>query len=89
MPNAKFPKSTANQGEDNFKADLNIVMTIFPGSSARVQKVNFVSLNSIWQINQFCLFSIEWNSIRLGGPAHITVTKTVHKTLPRVKKGGV
>ena len=26
--------------------------------------------------------SIEWNSIRLGGPAHGIVTKTVHKTLP-------
>ena len=28
------------------------------------------------------LFSIVWNSIRLGGPAHGIVTKTVHKTLP-------
>ena len=28
------------------------------------------------------LLSIEWNSIRLGGPAHGIVTKTVHKTLP-------
>ena len=28
------------------------------------------------------LFSIKWNSIRLGGPAHGIVTKTVHKTLP-------
>ena len=26
--------------------------------------------------------SFEWNSIRLGGPAHGIVTKTVHKTLP-------
>ena len=26
--------------------------------------------------------SIEWNSIRLGGPAHGIVTKTVHETLP-------
>ena len=26
--------------------------------------------------------SIEWNSIRLGDPAHGIVTKTVHKTLP-------
>ena len=26
--------------------------------------------------------SIEWNSIRLGGPAHGIVIKTVHKTLP-------
>ena len=26
--------------------------------------------------------SIEWNSIRLSGPAHGIVTKTVHKTLP-------
>ena len=30
----------------------------------------------------FGLFSIEWNSIRLGGPAHGIVIKTVHKTLP-------
>ena len=29
------------------------------------------------------LLSFEWNSIRLGGPAHGIVTKTVHKTLPR------
>ena len=26
--------------------------------------------------------SIEWNSIRLSGPAHGIMTKTVHKTLP-------
>ena len=26
--------------------------------------------------------SMEWISIRLGGPAHRIVTKTVHKTLP-------
>ena len=26
--------------------------------------------------------SIEWNSIRLGGPANGIVTKTGHKTLP-------
>ena len=26
--------------------------------------------------------SIEWNLIRLSGPAHGIVTKTVHKTLP-------
>ena len=26
--------------------------------------------------------SIEWNWIRLGGPAHGIVTKTVQKTLP-------
>ena len=25
--------------------------------------------------------SFDWNSIRLGGPAHGIVTKTVHKTL--------
>ena len=28
------------------------------------------------------LLSIKWNSIRLSGPAHGIVTKTVHKTLP-------
>ena len=28
------------------------------------------------------LLPFEWNSIRLGGPAHGIVTKTVHKTLP-------
>ena len=33
------------------------------------------------------LLSIEWNSIRLGGPAHGIVTKTVHKTLPGVGGG--
>ena len=26
--------------------------------------------------------SFDWNSIRLGGPAHGIVTKTVYKTLP-------
>ena len=25
---------------------------------------------------------MEWNSMRLGGPAHGIVTKTVHKNLP-------
>ena len=28
------------------------------------------------------LLSFEWNAIRLCGPAHGIVTKTVHKTLP-------
>ena len=28
------------------------------------------------------LLSFEWNSIRLGSPAHGIVIKTVHKTLP-------
>ena len=27
------------------------------------------------------LLSIEWNSIRIGGPSHRIVTETVHKTL--------
>ena len=31
--------------------------------------------------------SIEWNSIRLGGPARGIVTKTVHKTLSGVISG--
>ena len=31
-----------------------------------------------------CFLSMEWNSIRLSGPAHGIVTKTVHKTLPGV-----
>ena len=26
--------------------------------------------------------STEWNLLRLGGPTHGIVTKTVHKTLP-------
>ena len=30
------------------------------------------------------LLSIEWESIRIGGPAHGPVTKTVHRTLPGV-----
>ena len=30
------------------------------------------------------LLFFEWNSIRLGGPAHEKVTKTAHKTLPGV-----
>ena len=34
------------------------------------------------------LLSIEWNSIRLSGPAHRKVTKTVHKTLPGVEGVG-
>ena len=28
-----------------------------------------------------CSLSIEWNSIRLGGPVHGIVPKTVHRTL--------
>ena len=28
------------------------------------------------------LLSFKWNLIRLGGPAHGILTKTVHKTLP-------
>ena len=38
------------------------------------------------------LLSFEWNSIRLGCPAHGIATKTVHKTLlggGRVKGWGV
>ena len=30
------------------------------------------------------LLSFEWNSIRLGGPAHGILAKTVHKILPGV-----
>ena len=26
--------------------------------------------------------SIKWNSIRLGGPAHGIMAKTIHKTMP-------
>ena len=33
----------------------------------------------------FSLLSIEWNLIRLGGPAHGIVAKTVHKTLLGVR----
>ena len=35
-----------------------------------------------WLHNTNFLLSIEWNSIRLSGPAHGIVTKTVQKTLP-------
>ena len=31
---------------------------------------------------EFAVLSIGWKSIRLGGPAHGIVTKTVCKTLP-------
>ena len=34
------------------------------------------------------LLFIEWNSIRIGGPAHGIVTKTVHKTLLGGGRGG-
>ena len=33
------------------------------------------------------LLSFQWNSIRLGGHVHGTVTKTVHKTLPGDGRG--
>ena len=33
------------------------------------------------------LLSFEWDSIRLGIPAHGIVTKTVHKTLPGGGRG--
>ena len=35
----------------------------------------------------YVLLSFEWNSIRLGGPVHGIVTKTVHKTLPGGGRG--
>ena len=35
-----------------------------------------------WSAGTKRFFHIEWNSIRLSGPAHGIVTKTVHKTLP-------
>ena len=41
------------------------------------------SAGSLWYMIHFHIWlSFEWNSIRLGGPAHGIVTKTVHKTLP-------
>ena len=40
-------------------------------------------------MNEVQLLSFEWNSIRLGGPAHGIVTKTVHKTLPGGGRGWV
>ena len=36
------------------------------------------------QIVLFRLLSIEWNSTRIGGPAHKILTKILHKTMPRV-----
>ena len=47
------------------------------------------------EVNKSCSFyvitlqslSFEWNSIRLGGPAHGIVTKTIHKTLPGGGRG--
>ena len=36
------------------------------------------------QIVLFRLLSIEWNSTRIGGPAHKILTKIVHKTMPRM-----
>ena len=38
--------------------------------------------------NKYHQVPIEWNSIRLSGPAHGIVTKTVHKTLPGGGGGG-
>ena len=35
-----------------------------------------------WVIWLSGLLIAEWNSIRLGGPAHGIMTKTVHKILP-------
>ena len=33
------------------------------------------------------ILSFKWNLIRIGGPAHRIVTKTVHKTLPGSGRG--
>ena len=45
-------------------------------------KINLKNVKSLPYPTSF--LSFEWNSIRLGGPAHGIVTKTVHKTLPGV-----
>ena len=47
-----------------------VILDTFVEGSANGVDISFITL-----------LSIEWNSIRLGGPAHGIVTKTVHKTL--------
>ena len=42
---------------------------------------DWIVVSRLWvQIQEF--LPIKWNLIRLGGPTHGIVTKTVHKTLP-------
>ena len=46
-------------------------------------KFHFSNYPHLWRrLIAVDFLSIEWNSIRLGGPAHGIVIKTVHKTLP-------
>ena len=39
---------------------------------------------TVYIANYNAFLSIKWSPIRLGGPAHGILTKTVHKTLPGV-----
>ena len=45
------------------------------------------SLNTIYIKNFVFSFSIEWNSMILGGPDRIIVTKTLHKNMSGLKGG--
>ena len=59
--------SHPHQPLDHHPTAFCVVLIAFP----RAETLSLIEWNSI-----------EWNSIRLSGPAHGTVTKTVHKTLP-------
>ena len=48
---------------------------------AKDQKVRITISQKVF-VDFIFYLSFEWNSIRLGGPAHGIVTKTVHKILP-------
>ena len=43
--------------------------------------------SELQSVLQSSFLSIEKNSIKLGGPAHGIVTRTVHKTLPGGGRG--
>ena len=50
-------------------------------------KINHLRRGVQQKLAQILLLSFEWNLIRLGGPAHGIVTKTVCKTLPGGGRG--
>ena len=66
--------------ELNFYVHLSGERKITEGSS---NKVTYILIAD--QLHVICLslaLSIKWNLIRLGGPTHGIVTKTVYKIMP-------
>ena len=61
---------------------MNLVFTLVYLISLFCYQLSYLHFRALSHLTTTTLLSFEWNSIRLGGPTHGIVTKSVHKTLP-------